>query len=132
MDKSLKIISSIFLVLFFMFTVLPAKTNAFTDFGTMKSQADSFINKGKSGQIVNDTEIGNIVAPIGRFLVGVGAFVVVIVTIIMGVKYMSAGDPNTQAQIKKQMLGLVISAVVIFGAYGIWSSVYNFMENITQ
>lgn len=132
MDRSLKIASSIMLIWLLIFSILPMKTEAFTDFDTMKSQADTFINKGKSGNVVNENEIAKIIAPIARFLVGVGAIVVVIVTILMGFKYMTAADPNTQAQIKKQMLGLVISAVVIFGAYGIWTFVYNFMENITQ
>lgn len=130
MDRSLKIISSIMLALLIIFSILPVKSESFTDFDTMKSQGDAFLDKGRSGNIVDSNKIAEKVAPIGKFLVGVGAFVVVIVTIIMGVKYMSAPDPNTQAQIKKQMLGLVISAVVIFGAYSIWTFVYNFMEKL--
>lgn len=130
MGRSFKMISSIMLILFCIFAILPAETEAFSGFGTIFSQGKDFLNRGKSNNPVNDNEIAKIIAPIGKFLVGIGAFTVVIVTIIMGVKYMSAPDPNTQAQIKKQMLGLVISVVVIFGAYGIWAFVYNFMENL--
>ena len=112
---------------------LPLKANetlAFSSFDSMKSQADQFINKGKSFGESKTNEITNIMLPIGQFMVGVGVIVLVIVTIIMGIKFMTASDPNTQATLKKQLIGLVVSVIVILGAYGIWKLVYTVMEGI--
>ena len=53
-------------------------------------------------------------------MIGVG--VMVAVTTYMGIKYLTAG-PEAQAKLKVQLIGVVVSGVVIFGAYGIWSIV---------
>ena len=129
MTKCVKIISIVmvlFLVLF------PVKSEAsFPTFDKMVGDANSWLKKGESGGIVQEQKIVDIMLPIGQFLVGIGIFAVVIATIIMGIKYMSA-DPNTQGKLKQQMIGLVVSAVVIFGAYEIWRLVYNFMDGVTK
>ena len=54
----------------------------------------------------------------------VGAGVLVAVTTYMGIKYLTAG-PEAQAKLKVQLIGVVVSGVVIFGAYGIWKTVVN-------
>ena len=46
----------------------------------------------------------------------------VAVTTYMGIKYLTAG-PEAQAKLKTQLIGVVVSGIVIFGAYGIWSMV---------
>ena len=38
----------------------------------------------------------------------------------MGIKWITA-NPEEQAKLKQQTIGLVVSAVVILGAYTIWS-----------
>ena len=59
----------------------------------------------------------------------VGEGIIVIITVVMGIKYVFA-SPDEQAKLKKQLVGLVISAIVIFGAYGIWSLAYSFMNDV--
>ena len=49
----------------------------------------------------------------------------------MGVKYMSA-TPETRGKLKTQLIGIAISAVVLFGAYGIWSIAYTVLSNLTK
>ena len=127
MSKVQKIIP---LILLIFMLLIPVKSEAFPTFDEMKSQADSWLSKGQSGSKVKEDDIANIMLPIGQFLVGIGAVVLIVVTIIMGIKYMTA-DPNSKGKLKQQLLGLVVSTVVIFGAYGIWVLVYNFMDNIT-
>lgn len=127
MSKVQKIIP---LILLIFMLLIPVKSEAFPTFDEMKSQADSWLSKGQSGSKVREDDIANIMLPIGQFLVGIGAVVLIVVTIIMGIKYMTA-DPNSKGKLKQQLLGLVVSTVVIFGAYGIWVLVYNFMDNIT-
>lgn len=127
MSKVQKIIP---LILLIFMLLIPVKSEAFPTFDEMKSQADGWLSKGQSGSKVREDDIANIMLPIGQFLVGIGAVVLIVVTIIMGIKYMTA-DPNSKGKLKQQLLGLVVSTVVIFGAYGIWVLVYNFMDNIT-
>ncbi len=126
MSKVQKIIP---LILLIFMLLIPVKSEAFPTFDEMKSQADGWLQKGQSGSKVKEDDIANIMLPIGQFLVGIGAVVLIVVTIIMGIKYMTA-DPNSKGKLKQQFLGLVVSTVVIFGAYGIWVMVYNFMDKI--
>ena len=115
----------IFSIMFFS----PTQSLAFPTFDDMASQAQSWIDSGKNGNIVSEQKVSEILLPIGQFMMGVAILVLIIVTIILGIKYMSA-DPSTQAKLKQQMIGLVVAAVVIFGAVGIWRLVYSFMNDL--
>lgn len=65
--------------------------------------------------------------PIAEILTMIGTGVVIICAIVIGIKYMVA-SPDEQAKLKKQMVGLVVATIVIFGAYGIWKALYQFMN----
>jgi len=54
--------------------------------------------------------------------------VLVSVTIIMVIKYMFA-TPDEAAKLKQQLIGLVVSAVVVLGATAIWKIVYNVLKS---
>lgn len=60
------------------------------------------------------------VTSVASILTTIGAFVLVIVTIILGIQFMTS-PPQKQAVLRSQMIGVLWAAVVIFGAYGIWS-----------
>lgn len=64
---------------------------------------------------------------IGRVLVVIGIVTILIVTLIMGIRWIVA-TPDKQAKLKEQLIGLVVATVVIFGAVGIW----NFVRGIMQ
>jgi len=91
--------------------------------------ADTFINKGKEKDIINSSDVATTIMPIAQALVALAAGILVIVTCIMGVKYATATSPETQAKLKKQLIGLVVSIIVVFGAHTIWTIVYNFMKD---
>ena len=74
-------------------------------------EADTFINKGKEKDIINSSDVATTIMPIAQALVAVAAGVLVVVTCIMGVKYATATSPETQAKLKKQLIGLVVSIV---------------------
>ena len=59
----------------------------------------------------------------------IGAGVMVSIATYMGIKYLTAG-PDAQAKLKEQLIGVVVSGVVIFGAYFIWSTVINIASNL--
>lgn len=66
---------------------------------------------------------------IGRLLVIIGIATLVIVSVIMAIKWITA-TPDKQAQLKQQLIGLIVSTIVIFGAVGIWNIVRSIMHNI--
>lgn len=103
------------------------------NFDQIKDQADSFVNYGKnngSDYISADT-LQDMVVPIAQTLVAIATVVVSVVTLVMGIKYLMA-EPNDKAKLKQQLIGLVVSTIVIYGAQGIWALVYNFMTSVTQ
>ena len=88
----------------------------------MEKKADNFINTGASQQNINYNNVTNEFKDLGNILTMIGAGVMVAVTAYMGIKYLTAG-PEAQAKLKTQLIGVVVSGMVIFGAYFIWSIV---------
>lgn len=92
---------------------------------TIEGQAGNFITSGsdemQSSGFSTDT-ITEEFEGLGQILTLVGAGVMVAVTSIMGIKYLTS-PPDKQAVLKQQLVGLVVAGIVIFGAYGIWKAV---------
>lgn len=89
--------------------------------GDMQSDMSNFKELAKEKPV----EIDDALDPfkeLGQILTMVGAGVMVAVTLYMGIKYLTSG-PDAQAKLKTQLIGLVVSGVVIFGAYSIWKMV---------
>lgn len=89
----------------------------------MSEQANSFIKQGEDN--VGDIDYPKITAEfasLGSILTTIGAGVMVAVVTYMGIKYLTSG-PEAQAKLKVQLIGVVVSGVVIFGAYTIWKIV---------
>lgn len=87
----------------------------------MEDKANDFIDKGAETSIDYEKVTDEFV-DLGQILTMIGVGVMVAVTTYMGIKYLTAG-PEAQAKLKVQLIGVVVSGVVIFGAYGIWSIV---------
>lgn len=89
----------------------------------MQDKANSFIKKGADnvGKIDMENAFGEI-ASIGSILTTIGAGVMVAVVTYMGIKYLTAG-PEAQAKLKIQLIGVIVSGMVIFGSYFIWKTV---------
>ena len=94
----------------------------------LQEKVRSFIDKGKEGANFSgggDTDdIFSNLRFLGRVLTTIGAGILVVLALIMGIKYITA-TPETMGKIKTQAIGLVVAAFVIFGAYAIWSVVLN-------
>ena len=98
------------------------------DFG----MADSFIEAGKdstAGGLSDLTDIGKSFSTIGNILTFIGAGILVAATGYMGILYLIS-PPEKQAKLKEQSIGLVVSAVVIFGAYYIWEIIVTFLTGV--
>lgn len=103
-----------------------------TTLSEMENQANDFINKGKNqanNSGINPGAIAGEFVGIGQILTLVGAGVLVAVTTYMGIKYLTSG-PEAQAKLKVQLIGIVVSGIVIFGAYGIWSIVVDIASKL--
>lgn len=95
----------------------------------MKNKADGFKEKGQgeANNILSIESVEEQFIPIGQVLVTIASIVLVIVTLIMAIKYITA-NPEQKGKLKQQLIGLVVSIVVIYGAVGIWMLIRNLME----
>ncbi len=121
--KAIVLIGIIFGIIFYSKPV-----SAATTLGSMTKQAKSFISRGAENQDkISYDKITDEFAALGQILTTVGAGVMVAVVTYMGIKYLTAG-PEAQAKLKVQLIGIVVSGVVIFGSYTIWKIVVQVAE----
>ena len=82
-------------------------------------KADKFIQKGSEKAAADNISVSEI-----------GEEFSAIATAYMGILYMIS-PPERQAKLKQQLIGLVVSAVVIFGGYYIWKIVTTALDTMT-
>ena len=130
--KTKKILLTVMMLILMIF-VVPVKVHAegfsFPTWTDMQSSAGSFLDKGKGNQKIDTGSMKNVFGPMASIMLGIGIFVLVGVTIVMGIKYVFA-TPEEAAKLKQQLIGLVVSAVVIFGAVGIWTLAYTVFSSM--
>ena len=117
-------VAKISLLMLIIFVVISAFNNvsASSLLDQMQNDADTFLNNGAAQSNIKYENIAKEFSGLGQILTMIGAGVMVAVTTYMGIKYLTAG-PEAQAKLKTQLIGVVVSGIVIFGAYGIWSMV---------
>ena len=128
MKIAIKIISIISIVLV-LISIMQVPCNAAISIDNIQGSAKNFLSTGEKNQN-NTISVSNMkkeLLPIAEILTMIGTGVVIICAIVIGIKYMVA-SPDEQAKLKKQMVGLVVATIVIFGAYGIWKALYQFMN----
>lgn len=132
-----------FIVIVFMILTLSNKVFAANGDGTdysdgaslldkMEKDASGFIAAGQKAAEDADISAGEIAGQfqgLGQILTMIGAGVMVAVTTYMGIKYLTAG-PEAQAKLKVQLIGVVVSGMVIFGAFYIWQLVINVASSL--
>lgn len=95
--------------------------------------AQDWFEGGKSGgqTIMNAQDTADAIAPISQMLFWAGIITLFIAGTVMGIKFIMA-SPEEQGKLKGQLIGLVIAAIVILGAYTIWELSYNFMNEVVN
>ena len=128
MKIAIKIISIISIVLV-LISIMQVPCNAAIDIENIQGSAKNFLSTGEKNQnnTISVSDMKEELLPIAEILTMIGTGVVIICAIVIGIKYMVA-SPDEQAKLKKQMVGLVVATIVIFGAYGIWKALYQFMN----
>ena len=105
--------------------------NSYASFSWSKIQSDvdAFKSAGGNNPPISVSTMTSELLPIGQTLATIGVTVLLAVAAIMGAKYMFA-SPEEQAKLKQQLIGLVVSAMVLFGAYNIWNLLRETFESI--
>lgn len=88
-------------------------------------KADNFKNAGNN-PVISETTAMNEFLPVGQILVMVANATLLIVTAIMAIKWFISA-PEGKAKLKGQLIGLVVSIIVIYGAVGIWTIIRSIM-----
>lgn len=115
----------IFLVMILLYGIItPFYSSSALTLSEMEDKAQTFINTGSSNVNIDVTNVTKEFSDLGQILTMIGAGVMVAITAYMGIKYLTAG-PEAQAKLKVQLIGVVVSGMVIFGAYYIWKIVVN-------
>ena len=128
MKKSFKIgLILLFLVGIVFTTTIEASSSLTLD--SIDQAAKNFEQAGSKQTLISQEQIINAVLPIGQMLTAVGVAVLFGAIMLLGIKYMKS-QPEERGKLKQQLIGLVISGIVIFGAFTIWRIAYNFFEEI--
>lgn len=113
-----------FIIILLIIATVPIRSFAMASLSEMVTSAGEFLSRGSQEDKIKQEDLKAFVLPVGQILVSLAVAILVIVTVIMGIKYMTSG-PEEQGKLKKQLIGLVVSAVVIFASHTIWSIMYN-------
>ena len=125
--KIVKIIVCIIMLLIFILYMQPSYAS------NIIKEAQEWFEGGKTGgeTIMNSQDTANAIAPISQLLFWAGIITLFIAGTVMGIKFIMA-SPEEQGKLKGQLIGLVIAAIVILGAYTIWELSYNFMNEVVN
>ena len=85
--------------------IVPNRTYAIS-LDDMQKKAQSFFNKGKpeADKILPQNTLEEKFIPVGQILVTAASIVLVIVTLIMAIKYITA-NPEQRGKLKQQLIG---------------------------
>lgn len=136
--KVLEKVVKVFFIIAILFSMVACSNNVFAanEEGNNVKGIEDIVKAGNSwlsGEQANQPEgtgVDDFVfkfVGIGRALVVIGIVTIMIVTLIMGIRWIVA-TPDKQAKLKEQLIGLVVATVVIFGAVGIWNLVRGIMQ----
>lgn len=127
MRKKLNSLFRIIYVMLTVYAILGTYTFTFASLLTdMHGDVEKFKNAGNLS--IDTSKVTEKFTGLGQALTMVGTGIMVAVIAYMGIKYMTAG-PDAQAKLKTQLIGVVVSGVVIFGAYHIWKLVLNVVKD---
>lgn len=120
-----KAIIIIFIIIFII--TIPCITKAFSLDG-IASGADDFLNMGGNTNTIIDEEIvGDISDILYNTLLGIAMVAAVIIGMILGIKYMTAGSEE-KAKTKETLGPYFISCIVVFAAFTIWKLIVNILQ----
>ena len=128
MKNLIKYISILIICLCLLLIISPNRVYAF-GWNDIDRSAETFIVTGSNRTYINKDDIGTLVNGLANILTTIGTVACLGVFLILGIKYMLA-SPNEAAKLKPKMIGAIVSAIVILGAFGIWNLLGTMFSNI--
>lgn len=93
--------------------------------------AQNFLKVGNAAPETIDTEaLHNTSNFIYKLLFSIGLVVAIIVGMVLGIQFM-VSSAEDKAKVKEALVAYVVSCIVLFGAYGIWRTVINMVQDVT-
>lgn len=111
--------------------ILPSFSLGFS-FSQVINDGNKFISGGSGNQPISESQIVSVLNPIFSAMWAIAVVVLVIMTVVMGIQYVVSGGTSAddKAQLKKKLISLAVSAVVILFAPGIGRFVYGILDSI--
>lgn len=106
--------------------IIPLKSYGKDTIDNVVKGADSFLEQGDDFSI-DSTELKDTSDFIYNMLLGISMVIAVVVGVVLGIKYMSAGSED-KAAIKETLIPYFISCCLIFGAFAIWKFIVNVLS----
>ena len=118
--RLITIIIKIIIIAIIIQTICIPTSNALSSLDDVLSSGENFISEGKNqGSAINSTDLQAISDVTYNVLLALGVVATVIVGAVLGIKLMW-GSVEQQSKAKEALPPFIISAIVIFGAFGIW------------
>lgn len=96
------------------------------------NRAEDFVNNGENGgNVINNDALKEGSNTLYNVLLVIGIAVAFIWGIVLGIQFVT-GSLGEKADVKKNLIVYVIGCIIIFGAFGIWSMLLNFLEPISK
>jgi len=129
--KTIKIMAIILLIITILFIINnPVFADTSISSGDeAKSKADNWLEQGSKQNKISADKVATILKPLANILLAIGSVVIVVVAVVIAIKYLTA-SPDAKGKLKAQLVGLFVSAVVLYGAYGIWAIVYTVLKDV--
>lgn len=128
------ILLKIFVVFIMFFVLISTNFKVFANsdsfsLGDVINRAQEFVNKGKEGEQTAN-EMATQIQPIINTIYWLGVAVVIGASMYLGVQYFAAGgDASSRAEIKKKLIGFLISSAVLIAAFPIWKFVVSIVQS---
>lgn len=100
--------------------------------GSIISGANSFLSKGEREEDKLKEESFHILSDsIYNILFVLGLFIAIIVGVILGIKFITAGAEG-KAEVKNMLITYVVGCVILFGSFTIWKIVVTMLQNVVN
>lgn len=133
MKKYIKVILNICIVCFMLLNICaPSIYAADTTMGGIVKDANDFLQEGLSrDNPLNPGALENGSKLLYNILFTIGIAVALIWGLVLAIQFIT-GSIGEKADVKKNLIVYVIGCIIIFGAFGIWSMLLNFLEPISK
>ena len=133
MKKYIKVILNICIVCFMLLNICaPSIYAADTTMGGIVKDANDFLQEGLSrDNPLNPGALESVSKLLYNILFTIGIAVALIWGLVLAIQFIT-GSIGEKADVKKNLIVYVIGCIIIFGAFGIWSMLLNFLEPISK